>query len=274
MGTLSLSVTYLTTPNFQLDELESLLSSRFLSLDTGPEFTPTLAKNQQRDSLTGSRGSLPTRMSLPQKSPTSSVVDRFVLPSRVASLGLSPRNAPLPITRFPSAGTAESNSGPSLPIRRPHINPVHPFKASTLSSGSPSHHSSSTSLRQPSPLSSLGLPSLPSRPIQTQPQMSPTSARLPPLVGSRPSPPFTPSSLGDRRSLTSAEGDRDREDGSPRALLGQGRKRYSSSFGHRYAASLGAGSEGSAGSGERREGERVGVSHHHHHPMNTHKADP
>ena len=110
MGTLSLSVTYLTTPNFQLDELESLLSSRFLSLDTGPEFTPTLVKNQQRDSLTGSRGSLPSRMSLPQKSsPPSSVADRFVLPSRVASLGLSPRTAPLTLlTKFPSAPTAES----------------------------------------------------------------------------------------------------------------------------------------------------------------------
>jgi autophagy-related protein 13 len=38
------------------------------------------------------------------------------------------------------------------------------------------------------------------------------------------------------------------------------RKRYSSSFGHRYAAAGSAGSEGSAGSAERREGERVGVS--------------
>jgi len=78
-------------------------------------------------------------------------------------------------------------------------------------------------------------------------------------MGPRASPPFTPSSLGDRRSLTSADGDRDRDDGLPKPLL-PGRKRYSSSFGHRYAASVGAGSEGSAGSGERREGERAGVS--------------
>jgi hypothetical protein len=108
-GTLSLSVTYLTLPNFQLDELESLLSSRFLSLDEGPEFTPTLAKNQQQHSISGS---LPVRTSLPV-SPASSVADRFVLPSRVASLGVSPRNVPLPITRSTSATAAESNSGPS-----------------------------------------------------------------------------------------------------------------------------------------------------------------
>jgi autophagy-related protein 13 len=43
-----------------------------------------------------------------------------------------------------------------------------------------------------------------------------------------------------------------------------GRKRYSSSFGHRYAASGGAGSDGSAGSSEKREGvgkgeERAGL---------------
>jgi autophagy-related protein 13 len=115
MGTLALSVTYLTTPNFQLDDLESLLSSRFLSLDTGPEFTPTLAKNQQRDSF--SRGSLPARMPLPQKSssPPSNVADRFVLPSRVASLGLSPRNAPLPLERSSSANAAESKEDSRSP---------------------------------------------------------------------------------------------------------------------------------------------------------------
>jgi autophagy-related protein 13 len=73
---------------------------------------------------------------------------------------------------------------------------------------------------------------------------------------SRPSPPFAPSSLSDRKS---AEGDGEQRE-SPR--LGQ-RKRYSSSFSHRYNNSGGAGSEGSAGSGgerERRDSERVGVS--------------
>ena len=301
MGTLLLSATYLTSPNFQLDELESLLSSRFLSLDEGPEFVPTLAKNQQRDSITGSPGSLPIRTSLP-KSPPLSVVDRFVLPSRTASLpgvGVSPRNVPLPIGRHTPSNPPESNSGYSIssysrndsssawskedirppsglaerlrkestgagrgsdlpsapspqPSRRPNINPVHPFKSNTLSSGSPSHHAP-PALRQGSPLS-VGLPS---RPAQTSPTGVPRVPPSPIGMGSRPSPPFAPSSLGDRRSLTSAEGTSD--DRIPVA-----RKRYSSSFGHRYAASGGAGSEGSAGSGDRRDNERVGVSVRYH----------
>lgn len=147
-----------------------------------------------------------------------------------------------------------SSPGP-LPIRRPNINPVHPFKASTLSSGSPSLHSPSPSLRQPSPLSSAGGPSLPSRPF---PPLSSTSSKVPPSpigAGSKASPPFAPSSLGDRRSLASAEGD----DPSPKMPA---RKRWSSSFTHRYTKSGGAGSEGSAGSGERerKDSERVGVS--------------
>jgi len=43
---------------------------------------------------------------------------------------------------------------------------------------------------------------------------------------------------------------------------GEGRKRYSSSFGHRYKDSLGGASEVSAGSGERkeRESDKSGVS--------------
>ena len=167
-----------------------------------------------------------------------------------------------------------------LPIRRPSINPVHPFKASTLSSGSPSpyhhhshpsHPSPSPSLRQSSPLSS---PALSARPVQTSPTLSrvPLPSATAPGVGvGRPSPPFSPSSLGDRRSVVSAEsGDPDRErdphapSPSPRTasttmMPGHHRKRYSSSFGHRYAATGGAGSEGSAGSGER-ERERVAVS--------------
>ena len=74
---------------------------------------------------------------------------------------------------------------------------------------------------------------------------------------SRPSPPFAASSsLGDRRSLASAEG----EDTSPRL---PSRKRYSSSFGHRYATSGGGASDGSPGSTagtDRKDGERSGGS--------------
>jgi autophagy-related protein 13 len=307
-GTLSLSITYLSSPNFQLDELESLLSSRFLSLDEGPEFTPTLAKNQQRDSLTGLPGSLPLRASLP-KSPPSSIADRFVLPApnshiRTNSMpaSQSPRLGAFPMSRtstgaginagstsalsitssrqdssttwskedtgpFTSVPAAarirlESMAGRSssavsiiirfihqrltclqdlpstpapLPIRRPGIHPVHPFKTSTLSSGSPSLHSPSPSLRQPSPLAA-GNPSLPSRPVPT----SPNSSRVVPH-----------SSIGfGRQSPSSIGGRSEGEDTSPKIST---RKRYSSSFGHRYAAAGGGGSIGSAGSGERAE---------------------
>ncbi|KZT02810.1 uncharacterized protein LAESUDRAFT_738508 [Laetiporus sulphureus 93-53] len=320
-GTLTFSVTYLTTPQFQLDELESLLSSRFLSLDEGPEFTPTLVKHQQRDSLSGSPGSLPMRTSLPRTPPSSSVADRFVVPPAVGSRtttfttvsGSSPRlqSVALPSVRRlsnPGPGAAGSPSGISdgsssrhgagsvasrddavsamaarlrresigrsrgpdlpsipgpLPIRRSPITNVHPFKASTISP-SPSLHSPSPSLRQYSPLSSTpggSGPSLPSRPVQMSPAASragPMSARLPssPVTPFRPSPPFAPSSLGDRRSLVSAEGVSISGSESPR----MGGKRYSSSFGHRYAASGGVGSDGSGGSGVREAERTTGAS--------------
>lgn len=346
MGTLSLTAKYLISPNFQLDELESLLSSRFLSLDEASDFTPTLAKHQARDSmsaLAGPSGSL--RTSLP-KSPPSSIAGQFILPSpshpgthiRTNSMPgtHSPRagNVTLPISRTTTgaAGGAGSTSALSitssrhdgsgtwsreesalpsiarlrreststtgrsslvcrvhlshshaltatlqdlptagpLPIRKPGITTPHPFRSSTLSSGSPSIHSPSPSLRQPSPLSAGGaaLPSLPARPPA---QTSPNSSRVPPSpigagagvgglgaisgAGSRPSPPFAPSSLSDRRSLASADGvgvgvggdaggDATSVNTSPKIPT---RKRYSSSFGHRYVAS--GGSTGSGGSG-------------------------
>ncbi|KAG1803998.1 autophagy-related protein 13-domain-containing protein [Suillus subaureus] len=121
-GTLSLDITYLSSPNFQLDELESLLSSRFLSLDEGPEFTPTLAKNQQRDSLTGLPGSLPLRASLP-KSPPSSIADRFVLPapnshSRTNSMPVSqsPRLGAFPMSRTSTGAGINAGSTSALSI--------------------------------------------------------------------------------------------------------------------------------------------------------------
>lgn len=136
------------------------------------------------------------------------------------------------------------------------MNPVHPFKSSTLSSGPPSLHSPSPSLRH-SPLSTGLGPSLPSRPPH-----SPVNTRTPnppsPVPHLRSSPTFTPSSLGDKRSLTSAEGALTTAGGDASPRLGG--KRYSSSFGHRYGASGGAGSEGSAGSGAK-EGDRVAVRH-------------
>ncbi|KAI1798162.1 autophagy-related protein 13-domain-containing protein [Ganoderma leucocontextum] len=312
MGELAVSVAYLTSPNFQLDTLESLLSSRFLSLEEGPDFTPTLIKNQQRDSITGSPGSLPLRTSLPT-SPPRSVADRFVIsPTPAApttsthghgrttsfsstqgikgSPAGSPRlgNIPLPISRnFSGAGMGTSGVSDSssirqgagsigsreevsalaarmrreslqgrsstesptgVPIRRTPITTVNAFKSSTMSSGSPSFHSPSPSLRTQSPLSTAAGPSLPGRPAQ-----SPTSSRVPPspvgtghnfptfpVTSVRPSPPFVPSNLGSGRP-SSVDLSGGPSGASPRA---QG-KRYSSSFGQRYLTPSGTSGEGS-----------------------------
>ncbi|KAG7440201.1 uncharacterized protein BT62DRAFT_938268 [Guyanagaster necrorhizus] len=273
MGTLSLSATYLTMPHFRVDDLESLLSSRFLS--EGPEFVPTLSKNLQRDSITGSPGSsLPIRTSLPRSPPISiSIADRFVLPSSSRPQSLisgSPRNVPLPpgstsgsltdnSSRPPSglslaarlrrestgrSGSADLPSAP-LAIRRPNINPVHPFKSNTLVSASPSGGSlggSSASFGGgvAGSLSSVGIANLPALGPTRSPTMNRAPAPLSPIgLASRPSPPFAPSSL------------RSEESDSPKPPLIPPRKRYSSSFGHRYAPSLGAGSDGSGSANEK-----------------------
>jgi len=71
-------------------------------------------------------------------------------------------------------------------------------------------------------------------------QTSPNSSRVPPSFG-----------IGSKQSPSSIEGRSEGEDTSPKIPP---RKRYSSSFGHRYvAAGGGGGSVGSAGSGERAE---------------------
>ncbi|KAF8900759.1 autophagy-related protein 13-domain-containing protein [Gymnopilus junonius] len=90
LGTFTLSTTYLTTPNFQLDELESLLSSKFISLDL-EGFIPTLDKNRQRDSISSS--------SLPNSSGIRSV------------MGRSPPRAMGRVTSGTSAAAASSSGG-------------------------------------------------------------------------------------------------------------------------------------------------------------------
>jgi autophagy-related protein 13 len=111
MGSLLLSTRYLTSPNFQLDELECLLSSRFLSLDEGPEFTPTLAKNQKRDYLLSGSPGLPSR----PRSPLPSVAEKSMFPaalSRTTSLPdslRSTRSIASAIRRVPSVGPSTSS---------------------------------------------------------------------------------------------------------------------------------------------------------------------
>lgn len=120
MGFFALGVTYLQLPHFELDTVEALESSRILSLNSGPglEFTPTLARNAARDSMSSSPGSLPMRTSLPRSppssvpnagivgpatagvaglglgQPTNSVADRYVLPANNASRTSFPSTSP------------------------------------------------------------------------------------------------------------------------------------------------------------------------------------
>ncbi len=150
--------------------------------------------------------------------------------------------------RYDAVVQTESPTG--VPIRRTPITTVNAFKSSTMSSGSPSFHSPSPSLRTQSPLSNPAGPSLPGRPAQ-----SPTASRVPPspvgitghtfptspvTMSARPSPPFVPSNLGSGRP-SSVDLSGSPSSASPRA---QG-KRYSSSFGQRYAAPGGTAGEGS-----------------------------
>jgi autophagy-related protein 13 len=136
-GNITLSVRYLTNPYFQLDELESLLSSRFFSLDEGADFTPTLVKNQQRDSLSSSPGSLPLRTSLPASPPSSaSLADRMarqaVHPSQIHSRttsfsALSGSARPPPIQGSRTGVTIETGgvtSGPSSVSSRHEISAI------------------------------------------------------------------------------------------------------------------------------------------------------
>ena len=133
-GSITLSVRYLTSPHFHLDELESLLSSRFFSLDEGADFTPTLVKNLQRESLSSSPGSLPLRTSLPASPPTStSLADRLarqvVQPSQTHSrttsfpTGISIRPQPLQGSKTGGATELGGISGQSSASSRLEIPP-------------------------------------------------------------------------------------------------------------------------------------------------------
>ncbi|KAF9044292.1 hypothetical protein BJ165DRAFT_190127 [Panaeolus papilionaceus] len=186
-------------------------------------------------------------------STSSSQLSTRDLPPQMSSVSSSPASGGVPI------------------VRRPMINTVHPFKSNTLSSHSGS--SPSLSIRQGmlggSPLSTGGLPSSLSGPGHSrQPSLSsasPNTTRFPtsPIPGAGPaksSPPpttFAPSSLGDRRPGTSGSGSSsDRRQST--IAFGSGepeepflpmppRKRYSSSFSHRYVSATGAPVAGSSG---------------------------
>ena len=120
-GALTFSVTYLTNPCFEIDELESVLSSRFTSYDVGGEFVPTLV-NKSSSKTTSSRrlsgnsdsgenspprpgaaqcpgadtkGSPTMRSStVSAKEANETIAERFILPSKagVNAMGISPKD--------------------------------------------------------------------------------------------------------------------------------------------------------------------------------------
>ncbi|KAG7095008.1 hypothetical protein E1B28_005802 [Marasmius oreades] len=229
MGTLTLTSTYLSTPNFKVDELESLLSSNFMSLDVGPEFTPTLVKNQQRDSLLstheGSPGSLPMRTSLPLSPPreisrptsrlpsTSSrpasqlspedadaIADRFVLPTQTAQMHYTSSSPPLPSTQrvFPitRATTTTSTTTTTSLLSAARLRKESLQRPMVSDTNLPSAISTTSTSSQPFPSSSGSIP-----PLQTgltpgaTSQTSPISVRRP---GLSPVNPFKSGTLVDR----------------------------------------------------------------------------
>ncbi|KAE9399269.1 hypothetical protein BT96DRAFT_939518 [Gymnopus androsaceus JB14] len=219
MGTLTVSSTYLTTPNFRLDELESLLSSRFMSMDTakGIEFTPTLVKNQQRDSMLSSAGrSTGTTASLPRSPPrdilrpnpsippyafshsrstsdTDSIAERFVLPSRTASNPSSNLNHPiLPITRATTT-TSTSTQPLSVLAARLRKESLHTASDSNLPTTSTQPFPSSSSSSISNTASGTGT----SAPTTSTLSSSPVAMRRP---GINPVNPFKSNTLAGNNS--------------------------------------------------------------------------
>ena len=115
-GELAMSVVYLTVPDFRLDTLESLESSHLLLLEEGHDFMPTLIKNQQRDSISGSPGSLPLRTSLPRSLPRS-VAECFVIPPQTSTHVRSPSFTSGQGTKGSPAGSPRLGNIP-LPVSR------------------------------------------------------------------------------------------------------------------------------------------------------------
>ncbi|THU81950.1 hypothetical protein K435DRAFT_808673, partial [Dendrothele bispora CBS 962.96] len=139
LGTLTLTSTYLSNPNFRIDELESLLSSRFLSLEQevgrgvgiagagayqydreqerdrererqlrereavdDDNFVPTLVKNQQRENLISSGGTGLGGGSLAQD------------PLPVRTSNIPARSPPMDIPRLHQRGYV---SGPGVGVK-------------------------------------------------------------------------------------------------------------------------------------------------------------
>lgn len=168
-GTLTFSVTYLATPSFEIDELESVLSSRFISDDVGGElahaegFVPTLmnksssttASRVPHGSGAGSRGNSPpgpgmvyapgrgsaaTRSPMAiHKEPSESIAERFILPAKTS----------VP----PGGGISGSPRDPLARLRKESVSAHPPHNTTPSPTNSPRQRK--LSLNSSSPSSSI-----------------------------------------------------------------------------------------------------------------------
>ncbi|KAF4584887.1 hypothetical protein EYR40_001712 [Pleurotus pulmonarius] len=177
-GTITLTITYLSNPNFQIEDKESLFSNRFLAGDKAGlleepaeptardvEFLPTLVKNQQRDSIASSSGmgysSSPVHGWAPQpprdrEVNAQSIADRFILPPQPPASG-SPGMGHSRTASTPGSGVNRTialpgSTGSSSPVA------LGLYSGTGFSGGSRSRTSSPrTSPRK----GNIGLPSVP-----------------------------------------------------------------------------------------------------------------
>ncbi|KNZ79974.1 Autophagy-related protein 13 [Termitomyces sp. J132] len=207
-GSFTLSTTYLAHPTFQLDELESLLSSRFISQDQRP-FTPTLARASAASSSSPSPPRQPS--SLPRSS--------------LGKLHTGTRAQALKQPDSSTSSLSPSSSFYTSEAQQPRPRYPFPFKSNTVSStafptaspSAPGHPLSlTTRIAQHERERVASLPHTPDPTSQGRTGPIPLHVRQTSL--SRPEDPAISTSTS--TSSTSASGMR---------------KRYSSSFGHRYA---------------------------------------
>ncbi|KAG6819253.1 hypothetical protein H0H93_013727 [Arthromyces matolae] len=256
----------------RLDELESLLSSRFLSLDQRP-FTPTLAKTSGASSTSPPRSpprqpsSLPrsllgrqsitaagAAMQAPPTPPTRAQALRQLPDSSTSSL--SPSNSFYTPAPPPASASATGGGGDTQPQTRPTPRYPFPFKSNTVSSTafpSSSSHGSVTAL--PSSLSERSnlseriaqyererVASFPHHPSDLSlsgshsPSQSPLQRPVPlPLHARQTSLSVSrPTPLRDSPGTGDDPNASVSASASTSASASGARKRYSSSFGHRY----------------------------------------
>ncbi|KAG6860393.1 hypothetical protein C0995_011672 [Termitomyces sp. Mi166 len=240
-GLFTLSTTYLAHPTFQLEELESLLSSRFLLQDQRP-FTPTLA----RASAASSSSSLPRSPPRPPSSLPRSSLGKQSNTAVTLGTGTPPPSTRAQILKQPDSSISSLSPSNSFYTQaagqdiQPRPRYPFPFKSNTVSSstafpssslGSGSGHPSSLSDRiaKHERERVASLPHPPDFSCSQSPSQSQRTGPIPLHV--RQASFSRPTSLRDSPEDHSISTSASTSASGPAGT----RKRYSSSFGHRYA---------------------------------------